>query len=134
MKNLLNFLLMVSMLVTVVLFAFGCDEQSTPPVGDTSSNKAAKVSLYDEEGNLLRTVTYTSQEDNTLDVSEFKRSGYKFVGVYDYATSSVRLFNANGYQSPSVLFDQDYKAVVKYEPISTCAERFGRRSKISTVF
>lgn len=116
------FLLLMSVLAALLLFTACSSEQiqtSAPsPSGTTGNNTKSDIviSIYDDGLNLIGKYTYNKPEDNTLDVSSFVKEGYTFEGVYDMSRD-IMLFNANGIQSPMMMFDTDFKAVLKYSPI-----------------
>ena len=73
--------------------------------------------MYDAEMNPVIKISYDKSMDNTIDVSQFEKQGYRFEGIYDM-NRDVMLFNAKGFQSPMIIFDSDYVGVLKYSPIA----------------
>lgn len=105
--------------ILVVLFAFGsCGKQDPKPTptDPTSSATESVVSIYDEQMSLIQKWAFSSPTDNTIAVSEFEKTGYKFDGLYD-VTNNVMIFNARGFQSPMVMLDTNYSVVARYTPV-----------------
>lgn len=115
----------ISMLMIVLLCLFlmaACGEDATSPShgGDhtqSPGNVTSVVSVYDTEMNLVGKFSYYSTTENTIDVTQFAKTGYKFEGIYDMSRD-IMLFNASGKQVPTVMLDMDFTAVVKYSPMT----------------
>lgn len=110
-------ILLAVFLMLSVLIMVGCGEQSASTTqGEQTQTGGSVVSVYDAESNLVGKYTYQDAENNTIDVSQFAKTGYKLEGIYDM-NQNIQLFNGSGNQSPAVMLDRDYTAVLKYSPI-----------------
>lgn len=116
-----RFFLFLFVFTSAIIFTACASEPPTPTKGQTqrpsSPSGSAVVSVYDSEMNLIEKYTYSEPENNMMDVSSFKKAGYKFNGVYDM-TRDIMLFNANGVQVPTVMLDTDFIAALKYTPLT----------------
>lgn len=107
----------ILLLFIVFIFCLGGCDYVDNPIEDDNNPTNSIISVYDNDMNLINKFTYQAPEDNTIDTTQFEKVGYKFEGIYDLNTS-VMLFNSKGNQSPTVMLDNNFKAVVKYSPIS----------------
>lgn len=107
----------ILLLFIVFIFCLGGCDYVDNPIEDDNKPTNSIISVYDNDMNLINKFTYQDPEDNTIDITQFEKVGYKFEGIYDLNTS-VMLFNSKGNQSPTVMLDNNFKAVVKYSPIS----------------
>lgn len=109
--------LLVALLLCVVLAA-GCGKDETQPSqGMQMPAGNGVVSVYDTEVNLLGQFSFENPTGNTIDVSQFQKIGYQFQGIFDMSRD-IMLFNASGNQSPTIMLDAEYTAIVKYTPIT----------------
>ena len=113
-------ILSIFVLIFGLIFITSCankDKNENPDSGNTPAATTSVISVYDEEMNLVNKYSYSATVDNTIDVTAFEKPGYKFEGIYDM-NLGIMLFNAKGYQAPTVMFDTNYTAVLKYSPIT----------------
>lgn len=116
MKKIFLFLLVVACCICLYT---ACSPTETPndDIPTPTPETSVIVSVYDGDMNLIDKYTYSQSEGNTIDVSSFNKVGYKFEGIYDIS-GEIMLFNAKGTQSPLVMLDKNFTAVLKYSPIS----------------
>jgi len=112
--------LFVGLLVLSLILLAAC--VPTQPTGGGNHTQGPEsvssvVSIYDSEMNLVGTFSYSSATDNTIDVAQFAKTGYKIDGIFDM-NRDVMLFNASGKQVPTIMLDMDFTAIVKYSPVT----------------
>ena len=108
-----------------LLLCIGCLAacEKDDPTGTGSSqpgqnaNGGSVVSVYDADVNLVGTFSFANASGNTLDMTQFAKPGYQLEGVFDM-NRDIMLFNASGNQSPTVLLDTDFTAILKYSPVT----------------
>ena len=111
--------LLLVLLVMCICFAAGCSGEQTEGPGTQQTLPAGSVvvAVYDADVNLVGEYFFQDPTGNTIDVSQFAKTGYKFEGIYDM-NQGVMLFAANGNQSPSLMLDKNFTAVLKYSPLT----------------
>ncbi len=114
---------LIFILIVIALFSFtacfddSSQDSSSTPSDDTTTTSTYSLSLYDEEMNFIKKLTFDKATENTVSVDDFKKTGYTFGGIYDL-NNNIMMFNAKGFQSPTVMLDGNYSAVLKYSPVS----------------
>lgn len=112
--------LLFAFLVCLFLLSACGEDANLPSGGDSAQqqeNATSMVSVYDMQMNLLGQFSYYSMTENTMDVTQFAKTGYKIEGIFDM-NRDVMLFNASGKQVPTVMLDMNFTAVVKYSPMT----------------
>lgn len=99
-----------------ILCMVSCGEDSSSP-SSSVAKKESTVFVYDEGANLNCELSFKQDTENSIDVTRFAKQGYKFEGIYDMARG-IMLFDASGNQSPTVMLDADFTAILKYTPIT----------------
>lgn len=114
-------ILLVAILALGILVMAACEKDRPQIPGDSMNQQTptggSTISVYDMDMKLVGKFQYQNATDNTMDMTQFAKTGYKIDGIFDM-NRDVMLFNANGNQAPTVMLDMDFTAVIKYSPMT----------------
>lgn len=112
-------IVLIIILAVCLCFVAGCTDGQNVNTNQPSqtSGEGIVVSVYDPEVNLAGQFSFQNPTGNSIDVTQFARAGYRLEGIFDM-NQGIMLFNASGNQSPTVMLDRDFTAVLKYVPVT----------------